>query len=282
MIKNIQLIIFLMIGYVIVSCHSNKKSNESISTNIDSLNKDKSKQVIFDTLSYIKNNKRNGGYPYTSTDLLEEKDLDYISPSELRLIRNEIFAKNGYIFNTKELDQYFRKFEWYKPISKDVVKYLNEIENKNIELIKRFEKINAEITQKEQFAIFLDLIRSKKEIPRMLGYKFNESVFDNIGYGGYRRAEKILFDKSNTFKYILYRFFGLCDQCKYNYSIKKFSLGGELIDDIDLGECDEYKFEEKDDNVFSITFINYDNLRDKLDTVKWILKIDAKNNLIIK
>ena len=42
---------------------------------------------------------------------LESKNLQ-----ELRLLRNEIFAKHGYVFKDQSLQYRFEKLDWYVPI----------------------------------------------------------------------------------------------------------------------------------------------------------------------
>lgn len=59
--------------------------------------------------------------------------------SELRLMRNEIFASYGYIFSSPDLNEYFEQKTWYRPISKDVNNQLTEIEKYNINLIRSIE-----------------------------------------------------------------------------------------------------------------------------------------------
>ena len=39
---------------------------------------------------------------------LKKKDLNHIPPSELRIIRNEIYASYGYQFKSKDLKKYFK------------------------------------------------------------------------------------------------------------------------------------------------------------------------------
>ena len=42
-------------------------------------------------------------------------DLEGLSDRELKLARNEIYARKGYIFNDPEMAEYFGKKEWYRP-----------------------------------------------------------------------------------------------------------------------------------------------------------------------
>jgi hypothetical protein len=78
-------------------------------------------------------------YPQTSLTYLTEDDLKDFSKEELRLMRNEIFAFHGYKFESKDLNDYFSKMDWYKPSDEDVTENLNSFEKANIILIKKLE-----------------------------------------------------------------------------------------------------------------------------------------------
>lgn len=81
-----------------------------------------------------------GDYKIASCRLLTANDIDHLNKSELRLMRNEIFARYGYLFKDIKLQAHFSKMHWYIPIGKDVNKYLTQLEKDNIELIQEFEK----------------------------------------------------------------------------------------------------------------------------------------------
>ena len=52
--------------------------------------------------------------------------------SQLRLIRNMIFARYGRDFNSEDLRRYFASFEWYEPMSFDVDEQITAIDRANI------------------------------------------------------------------------------------------------------------------------------------------------------
>ena len=79
-----------------------------------------------------------GDYPFTSLAPLSEEDLCGMSKWELSIMRNEIYARHGYIFDNAEIRSYFEGKEWYTPITKNVA--LHEIEKYNVDLIKRYEQ----------------------------------------------------------------------------------------------------------------------------------------------
>ncbi|WP_159023344.1 YARHG domain-containing protein [Formosa sp. L2A11] len=75
-------------------------------------------------------------YNQASSRKLNIEELNKMDSKSLKLMRNEIFARYGYIFKKGgEMDTYFRKQKWYRPEHKKVEQFLTEIERYNIELI---------------------------------------------------------------------------------------------------------------------------------------------------
>ncbi|MDR2809426.1 MAG: YARHG domain-containing protein, partial [Tannerellaceae bacterium] len=74
-----------------------------------------------------------------SNHLLAENDLRGLSKAQLRILRNEIYARHGYIFQSKDLQEYFSQQSWYQPRSRDVTHLLTATEKKNVEFIKIYE-----------------------------------------------------------------------------------------------------------------------------------------------
>lgn len=85
-----------------------------------------------------------GTFPEASERLLGEEDVANYIKSELRLMRNSIYARHGYSFKMKDMRSEFDRQDWYMPMSTDVRNDLTEIEKKNEALIKRYEKYAAE------------------------------------------------------------------------------------------------------------------------------------------
>ncbi|MEI7485090.1 MAG: YARHG domain-containing protein [Ignavibacteriota bacterium] len=82
-----------------------------------------------------------GKYPEGSKIYLDESDLIvYYGKEELKIMRNEIFARHGYIFKTDDLKSYFSKQSWYRAERDNVDNLLSNIEKKNIATIKSAEK----------------------------------------------------------------------------------------------------------------------------------------------
>lgn len=47
--------------------------------------------------------------------IYSQQFLRTLTKSELKFLRNEIFARYGYIFKSKDLMEYFAKLSWYEP-----------------------------------------------------------------------------------------------------------------------------------------------------------------------
>lgn len=81
-----------------------------------------------------------GEYPEGSTRYLTDEDVRYKSKYELSIMRNEIFARHGYIFKTnKNMVEHFGRQSWYSPQYYDVTNMLSDIENYNVKFIKKYE-----------------------------------------------------------------------------------------------------------------------------------------------
>jgi hypothetical protein len=75
-----------------------------------------------------------------STNLATDDTLGALFAEDLRVLRNEIYARHGRVFKDKELQKYFEAQSWYKanPDFKD--DQLNEIESQNLAKIKEAEE----------------------------------------------------------------------------------------------------------------------------------------------
>ena len=141
---QMTLIIYILIGLAIIGC---QRSEEMIYSTIKS---PKTGQMI------VLNSK------IDSTDLID------LTPKNLRFIRNEIFARHGYIFKSNDLTDYFSKFEWYDPKFKvnQIEDKLTDIDQFNIKLIKSIEKFKniKPIKWGSDIQDYLDLI-PKLQLP---------------------------------------------------------------------------------------------------------------------
>jgi hypothetical protein len=69
---------------------------------------------------------------------LTREELQGLSPDQLVIARNEIFARKGRYFKEEALRDYFSQFSWYQPHAWDVT--LSPVELANIELIQSVEQ----------------------------------------------------------------------------------------------------------------------------------------------
>lgn len=82
--------------------------------------------------------------PNSNTQKLTRDDLKGLTKEELRLARNEIFARHGMIFGATDLTEYFGSKSWYEPkVSFDEfydVASMTELEEANVVLISKVEE----------------------------------------------------------------------------------------------------------------------------------------------
>ncbi|HEX8142443.1 MAG TPA: YARHG domain-containing protein [Pyrinomonadaceae bacterium] len=80
---------------------------------------------------------------------ITEEKLQGLSLYELRLLRNEVYARRGMVFNTPWLAQYFFAQPWYEPSQEENPKTpeLSPIEKQNVEVIVKYErKLHDQLT----------------------------------------------------------------------------------------------------------------------------------------
>lgn len=75
----------------------------------------------------------------TTQHVLTEAEIAGIDKRNLKMLRNEIFARHGYIFKNRQLNDYFLSKTWYHPVSEDVSSKLSNIEKKNADFLKKHE-----------------------------------------------------------------------------------------------------------------------------------------------
>jgi hypothetical protein len=85
-----------------------------------------------------------GRWPWTSGRPIQPEELWPLSLRELELMRNEIYARHGWIFNRQDLRNYFESQPWYRAqgdpfnpqeSNRRVEASLTPIEKRNIQLI---------------------------------------------------------------------------------------------------------------------------------------------------
>lgn len=90
-----------------------------------------------------------GIYPWTSEKRITKTDLQGLSKEDLELMRNEIYARHGWVFSKQSLNDYFSTQSWYPPagnsrsreqVNKDALKEMSKLELENAAFILKFEK----------------------------------------------------------------------------------------------------------------------------------------------
>jgi uncharacterized membrane protein YvbJ len=84
------------------------------------------------TTGYVYN-----GFIFPDSDIrkLTGADLTYLTKEQLKIARNEVYARHGHMFQTKDMQAYFSKQSWYRENPYFTGK-LTDIETYNVELIK--------------------------------------------------------------------------------------------------------------------------------------------------
>ena len=93
-------------------------------------------RLLVDSFTLIESNPNYGCYDYVCNTLLHGSELNYFDKPTLRLMRNFILARRGYVFQSKDLKEYFEKEPWYRPAESNDDVQLSLLERLNIELIK--------------------------------------------------------------------------------------------------------------------------------------------------
>lgn len=82
--------------------------------------------------------------PYSDTKKIKKSDLKGLSATELRLARNEIYARHGRRFQDSSLQEYFDSQDWYygyiEPEDFVDSEELSDLERKNAKFIKEYEE----------------------------------------------------------------------------------------------------------------------------------------------
>ena len=94
------------------------------------------------TAQWYESQQDDGKYPITRIRKLVPEDLAGLSDEELKLMRNEIYARHGYTFKSSDVRSYFMSQPWYKPRlnSSNAVKELSDVERYNIDFIGKYEQ----------------------------------------------------------------------------------------------------------------------------------------------
>ncbi len=102
-------------------------------------------------------------FPDSNSRYLSESEVAGLTDQELRIARNEIFARRGYIFGNKELKNYFESQSWYRGTVKasdfDPSKMFNRYEMANISMI-----VDEEESRQDEGSSMLVLVEDESDL----------------------------------------------------------------------------------------------------------------------
>lgn len=98
------------------------------------------KPLVEDDATDESGNQVPGRYPQTATRALRGDDLLNLSCGELKIMRNEIFARHGFIFKTPDMRDYFSRQPWYRGTESDVTRRLSVRERANLIVLRSHEQ----------------------------------------------------------------------------------------------------------------------------------------------
>ncbi len=123
--KVFTLVLMLIFSFPVIS-RENESITEYYNSSLNELIPTKAKKIILGNIDLL-------------SETISDFDLAILSNSDLRILRNMIYAKYGNIFSSSDLTNYYSNFAWYKPSKKVKDSDLTEEELKLIERIKIFE-----------------------------------------------------------------------------------------------------------------------------------------------
>ncbi len=139
-----------------------------------------------------------------STQIIKAEQIKSLSIDEIRLITNEIFARNGYQFENSRFQNFFEEKSWYKSKNDNKSVVFNEIEKKNIKLFqdKTKELKNNQQELVNQLKILKNLILNdkKKELETKFGYYDEDRVLEDELKSIKEVLNKINLDDINYYK----------------------------------------------------------------------------------
>lgn len=105
------------------------------------INDDRQHSAALNSYRPIETGKPNGGFIFPDSDrrYLSRSEIANLSQTEMRIARNEIYARRGRYFKDAELQRYFAQFSWYSPYTWEPT--LSSIENANVLILKQLESM---------------------------------------------------------------------------------------------------------------------------------------------
>ena len=144
------IIIFSVVGIVIIGFKMVKKNEEAKLVAAADSDSDTEVSEADARVYLIQGNEKSSNryekadhLSYTTVTKYTLQDLSILDSYGLKITRNEIFARHGRMFNDQELQEYFKRQQWYVPqiAANDFdASCLNEVEKYNVNLISVYEE----------------------------------------------------------------------------------------------------------------------------------------------
>ncbi|MFK7000828.1 YARHG domain-containing protein [Flavobacterium oreochromis] len=161
-----------------------------------------------------------------SNKIIKNDQIEELSIDEIRLLINEIFARNGYQFENDRFQNFFENKSWYKSKSDNKNISFTEVEKKNIkffkdkikelqadrqELVNQLKIFKTQILNnkkeelKTEFNFYYENLEGNDEEPKRLKEVLNKINFDDINYYRNNGLNSVMTD--NGFVKIIYELF---------------------------------------------------------------------------
>jgi hypothetical protein len=126
---------------------------------------------------------------FNKSTYLKRAEVAFFSDSalkELRILRNEIYAKHGRIFESKDLRDYFGKCDWYHPTKKYSDNMLSKSETEMVRRIEACETYLRKMNDKDRRRLDSVKVFYKSD------QHFDTTIVDFIDYTGDGKKEKCI------------------------------------------------------------------------------------------
>ncbi|WP_264550594.1 YARHG domain-containing protein [Flavobacterium sp. N2038] len=181
-----------------------------------------------------------------STKIIKEEQVKGLSIDEIRLLTNDLFAREGYLFTNLKFQDYFADKSWYKPVKNNSDIKFNDIEKQNIKLFQAKVK-NLEEQRKgivAQLKLFKNnvLLKDNLNLQKYFSYKAEDKYdteyllsvmkkidLEDINWYKNEGIHKVLVD--NGFVVIEYSVKIENDKVSIYYN---FMSNSEIIKDLDI------------------------------------------------
>jgi len=196
------------------------------------------------------------------TVMYDSMKLAKFGLDSLRFKRNEIFARRGLIFKSKDLQEFFSKFDWYLPKYNNVDSLLNETDKKNINLVISIENFKS---KKLNYIRSLPKMHSQKDMYNYFEVDFKDYPYWNEPIPNQNDPHNAIFvigkkEFSNCI-FLTYFSFGIGVEGAvppshlYYYCIDLYDFNCKKIDSIYFWEESLADFKEADNKIYFYTDI---------------------------